>query len=237
MQIRINKFLSTCNIGSRRTIEQLLKNKEFRVNGKIAEPGQLIETTDIVTHHGVTVVPQENFIYIALNKPIGVVSTAKDEHHRTTVLDLVPNGSRLYPVGRLDMDSTGLILLTNNGDLALKLTHPKYHLPKTYEVTTFETITPEFIKKMEEGVQLDAETTTLPAKVEQLDLNKFRITLYQGMKRQIREMCSQIGFKVNTLHRISIGNLKLGSLKSGKYRYLNEVEIKNLLNFSKTSQN
>ncbi len=230
MQIRINKYLSTCKIGSRRKLEQLLKNKEFRVNGKIAEPGQMIETdTDVITHHGAVLSAQDQFVYIALNKPVGVLSTAKDEHHRTTVLDLITTDERLYPVGRLDKESSGLILLTNNGDLALKLTHPKFHLPKTYDVSTFETVTPEHLKKLADGIRLPQNIKTLPAIATPIGDNSFRIILYQGLKRQIREMCLSIGLNVKTLHRVAIGPIHIGGLKPGKYRYIREAEIKKLL--------
>lgn len=225
MQIRINKYLSQCNIGSRRKIEEMLWHKEFEVNGGIALPGQLIKTeTDKVTHKGKPVKLAETYEYFAVNKPLGYISTTSDEFNRPTVLDLIQHKSRLYPIGRLDQDSTGLMILTNDGDLALKLTHPRYHLPKTYLVTVQERINPIQLKKMSEGVVIQKQKT-LPAETKKIDSHTFAIVLHQGMKRQIRQMCNEVSLTVKSLTRIKIGELELGNLQPGEVRKLSNKEI------------
>jgi 23S rRNA pseudouridine2605 synthase len=228
MKIRINKYLSTCGIGPRRMIEVALKNGEFEVNGKIAEPGMMIDDEiDKVFLQGKQLKTKNNFIYYALNKPAGYVSTVKDEKDRKTVLDLIKTKERLYPIGRLDKESTGLILLTNDGDLALKITHPRYHLPKIYVVSTFEKISDGQLKQMEKGVMVNGEKT-LKSEIKRLKDNSFEITLYQGMKRQIREMCKYVDLNVKSLHRISIGPIKIGNLKEAAYRELTKEELLSL---------
>lgn len=228
MSVRINKYLSLCGIGSRRKIEELLKAGEFKVDGKPAEPGMLVDEHNKVTWNGMVLSPRKNFVYYALNKPAGYVSTVSDEEGRQTVLDLVPSSERLYPVGRLDKNSTGLILLTNDGDFALKLTHPRYHLPKIYEVKTHEKISDSQLKQLSKGVQVQGKKT-LPAEIIRHDDNFFEITLHQGMKRQIREMCNYVGLNVKSLHRIAVGSVKIGNLKPGKYRELTKKELESLL--------
>jgi 23S rRNA pseudouridine2605 synthase len=231
--LRINKYLSLCGIGSRRKIETLLKDGLISVNGKPAEVGMMIdEETDKVYLKERYLKPvSNNFLYIALNKPKGYVSTVSDEMGRKTVMNLVNTDTRLYPVGRLDKESTGLIILTNDGNFALKLTHPKYHLPKKYIVETKEYVTDEKIKKLASGIEIDNKKT-LPADVKKLRNNKFEITLYQGLKRQIREMCKILDLKVVSLHRIAIGNLLIGSLKFGEYRNLTKEEVDMLLSLT-----
>lgn len=229
MQIRINKYLSTCEIGSRRAIEEMLWNREFSINGRPAKPGELINPEkDKITHNGRLLQPTKKFIYIAVNKPAGILSTTNDELHRKNILSLVRGyKERLYPIGRLDKESTGLMILTNDGDLTLKLTHPRYHLPKTYEVTTIEPVTDQQIETMANGMDLPGGKS-FPTEVKRLTNNSFEIILHQGMKRQIREMCELVGLTVNTLHRTKIGSLKLGSLKTGSIRELSEEEISEL---------
>jgi 23S rRNA pseudouridine2605 synthase len=230
MEIRINKYLSLCNIGSRRKIEAMLWNGEFWVNKIKAIPGQMIDTEkDTVTYRGKSLKPISEFTYVALNKPLEVVSTASDEQDRTTVLDIVKIKERLYPVGRLDRNSTGLIILTNDGDLALKLTHPRYHLPKTYEVATEERIRNDQLEKLATGIRIRG-VKTLPAEVERTGPKSFRIILHQGMKRQIREMCSEVNLTVSTLHRTKIGNVELENLAPGEYRLLSDKEVEGLKN-------
>lgn len=224
MEIRINKYLSMCGIGSRRMIEAALKRGEFELNGKTAEPGMMIDgEKDILIWNGTQLKPKNNLIYYALNKPSGYVSTVKDEKSRKTVLDLIKTKERLYPIGRLDKESTGLILLTNDGDLALKLTHPRYHLPKVYEVSTLEKISDGQLRQLEKGVMVNGQKT-LKSEIKRLDDNSFEIVLYQGMKRQIREMCKYVGLNVKTLHRTAIGPIELGNLKEGFYRELTKAE-------------
>ena len=229
MEIRINKYLSLCNVGSRRKIEEKLWAGEFQINDHVAKPGELIDDQkDKIFHNGKLLIPINSFIYIAVNKPVDYVSTTSDEMDRKTVMDLVkddfPN-KRLYPIGRLDKDSTGLILLTNDGNLALKLTHPRYHLPKVYEVTTLEKITQFQLDTMAKGLEIPGGKT-MPAEIKLIGDRSFAITLHQGIKRQIREMCKIVGLTVDTLNRVSIGPIQIEDLPVGSYRHLTEKERK-----------
>ncbi len=224
MEIRINKYLATAGVGARRKVERMLWDGEIEVNGVKAVPGQLIDDNDVVTRNGERIVRTNKLIYIALNKPVGVVSTTSDEKGRPTVMDLIPFKERLYPVGRLDQNSTGLILLTNDGDLALRLTHPRYHLPKTYEVTTKENISDYQLNRLRNGV-LVYDQKTDPAFVKLKGPNSFQIILHQGLKRQIREMCKNVGLNVKSLHRVQIGPITLGRIKAGEFRELSPKEL------------
>lgn len=226
--IRINKFLAESGIGSRRQNEQNIRNGFVTINGRVATLGEFMDPrNDEVKVHGRLVKISHNLIYIALNKPVGVISSVRDEKGRKTVLDLVKVNQRIYPIGRLDFNSSGLILLTNDGDLVLKLTHPRYHLPKKYIVEVKENVQQEQLEKLEKGVRLEGKTT-LPTEVKRISKNKFEIVLYQGLKRQIREMCKALGLNVVTLHRTDIGPLNIGTLKLGEFRYLTNKEIATL---------
>ncbi len=228
MEIRINKYLSQCGIASRRKLETMLWDGEFEVNGERAVPGQIIDPSkDKITHFKKEIPMPKEFVYIALNKPLDVVSSNDDEMGRKTVMDLVKSKERLYPVGRLDKDSTGLILLTNDGDLALKLTHPRYHLPKTYEVTTQEAVFEPQLRKLAGGVRVMGRKT-MPAIVEKTARKSFKITIHQGMNRQIRKMCNEVHLTVKDLKRISIGSIQLGNLGSGEFRFLKPEEVESL---------
>ncbi len=225
MKIRINKFLADSGIGSRRQNEQDIRNGKVTINGRQAELGEFIDPKlDVIKLGDKKVVLQHNLVYIMLNKPVGVISSVRDEHGRKTVLDLVKVKQRVYPVGRLDYNSSGLILLTNDGDLVLKLTHPRYHLPKKYFVEIKPVLQQNHIDAMTKGMRIEG-TNTLPAEVVRLGKTKFQITLYQGLKRQIREMCGVLGLVVITIHRTDIGPLNIGDLKSGDYRFLTNKEI------------
>lgn len=228
MEIRINKYLSQCGIASRRKLEAMLWDGQFEVNGERAVPGQMIDTEkDEITHLKRPISKPKDFIYIALNKPLDIVSSTDDEMGRKTVTDIVKSKERLYPVGRLDKESTGLIILTNDGDLALKLTHPRYHLPKTYEVTTQEVAFQPQLDKLARGVKVMGKKT-LPAIVEKTGRKSFNITITQGMNRQIRKMCNEVRMTIKSLKRISIGPIELGTLGNGEYRYLKPEEVETL---------
>ena len=162
-----------------------------------------------------------------LNKPAGVVSTARDTHGRRTVVDLVPSGRRLYPVGRLDADTTGLILLTNDGALANRLTHPRYEVPKTYLARVGRAVPERALKQLRDGVELD-DGPAAPAKVRQLEAGVLELTIHEGRKHQVRRMCEAIGFPVNELTRIAFGPLRLERLAPGKHRRLTAAEIDRL---------
>lgn len=230
MTIRINKFLAESGVGSRRQNEQDIRDGKVTVNGRPAELGEFIDPkTDVVMLGDKRVAQNHNLVYIMLNKPVGIISSVRDEHGRKTVLDLVKVKQRIYPVGRLDYNSSGLILLTNDGDLVLKLTHPRYHLPKKYFVEIKPQLQQNHIDAMEKGMRIEG-ANTLPTEIVRLGKTKFQITLYQGLKRQIREMCGVLGLMVVTIHRTDIGPLNIGDLKTGQYRFLTNKEIASLKN-------
>jgi len=225
MKIRINKYLANAGVGSRRNNEQDIRDGKVTVNGRPATLGEFIDPEKDVIKIGEKRVLQNNKrVYFALNKPLGVISSVRDEHDRKTVLDIVKTKERIFPVGRLDYNSTGLIILTNDGDLMLKLTHPRYHLPKKYFVEIKGSLQQNHIDAMQKGIQLEHQVT-LPTEVKRLGKNTFEITLYQGIKRQIREMCRALGLNVVTIHRTDIGPLNIGNLKSGAFRNLTNKEV------------
>ncbi|AHB40333.1 MAG: Pseudouridine synthase [uncultured bacterium] len=225
MELRINKYMALCGLASRRKSDEILLSGGVRINGRPAKPGDIVNTEkDTVTYKDMQLTPDNKLEYYAVNKPLGVISSAKDEFGRKNVVDMVKTDHRLFPIGRLDRNSTGLIILTNDGDLALKLTHPRYHLPKVYEVTTEEPVSDEQLEKLSSGVSVYHEKT-MPAETERLDYNFFKITIFQGLKRQIREMCKSIGLTVQTLNRTEIGPIKLGNLKTGSSRPLSKEEV------------
>lgn len=222
--IRLNKYLASIGIASRRKIDVLINASQINVNGKPATLGQKINPkNDKISLSGQPIDQSVvSLVYIILNKPVGILSSAKDDRGRRTVVDLVQDKTqtRLFPVGRLDLNSSGLILLTNDGELALKLTHPRYHLPKVYLVT------------VKGKVDLDLfQTATVSTQIfhENRDTKILKMTLTEGKKRQIRLMCSMHGLEVVSLHRIQIGPLSLGKLKTGESRFLTPNEIKNLI--------
>jgi 23S rRNA pseudouridine2605 synthase len=220
-QIRLNKYLASLGIASRRKIDEFTLQRRILINNKIAIPGDKVdpEVDKIVVDKKIIPLHPQKLIYYVLNKPKYVLSTSRDEHGRDTVLNYVPKGIRVFPVGRLDYESTGLILLTNDGNLALRLTHPRYHLPKVYLVTILGKVTDNKIIAMQSlGVDIEKH---------KLDQNKttLKITLYQGKKRQIRLLCADHHLYVIDLHRISIGPIHLDNLAPGKYRELTKSEL------------
>ena len=228
-KIRLQKYLADCGIASRRRAEKFIMQGKVKVNGKVVkELGTKVDLKDKIEFNGKIVKPIEKRIYIMLNKPVGYLSTVrKSKEKGKTVLDLVKEKQRIFPIGRLDKDSSGLLILTNDGDLALKLTHPRYTKEKEYEVEVNKPITADFVERMKKGVIIE-EGKTLPAKVKQFGLRKFNITLKEGKKRQIRRMCERLGFEVKKLHRIRINKLKLGNLKVGEFKHLDEQDIRKL---------
>jgi len=211
-------------IASRRKIDAMALQKRISINGELAEPGDKIDpdTDTIVVDKKIIPLRQladQELVYYLLNKPKYVLSTSSDDRGRDTVLNYVPKTPRVFPVGRLDYESTGLIILTNDGDLALRLTHPRYHLPKTYLVTVLGKVTPLTISQMN---ATGAKTKKVSSQYNQTTLE---IILFQGKKRQIRLMCSKLHLHVVDLRRISIGPINIGSLTSGKYRLPTPREI------------
>ena len=233
---RLQKFLANSGIASRRKCEELIAGGNVKVNGKVVtELGTKIEPDkDIVEYNGQVVKLNENKVYILLNKPIGYVTTSHDQFERDTVLDLVKVKERIVPVGRLDMYTSGALILTNDGDFVYKVTHPKHEINKTYTVTLRGIVTDEEVQKLRDGVKIE-DYVTRPAKVKILKTDKekkqsrLEITIHEGKNRQVRKMCEAIGRKVLALHRSKIGNIGVKDLKIGTWRYLSEKEKMTLM--------
>jgi 23S rRNA pseudouridine2605 synthase len=226
---RLQKFLARCGIASRRKSEELIKQGGVLVNGKVVtEIGIKIDTKKDVVEVGGKPVKPQSYIYILLNKPPGYVSAVADERYET-VLDIVGIKEKVFPVGRLDKDSRGLLLLTNDGDLAYRLTHPKFEHEKKYLVEVRRIAAKSDIEKLVKGVMLeDGLAKAISAKLvkQKDDSSWIEITIGEGRKRQIKRMCQAIGFEVEDLMRISFGPLELAGLKQGHFRHLTQKEIK-----------
>lgn len=232
-RIRLQKFLSQCAVASRRKSEELILAGKVKVNGKVAGLGDKINPKrDTVTVSGKKIVSNKKHYYIMLHKPRGFITTMEDEMGRKCVAQLVKDvGARVYPVGRLDKDSEGLLLMTNDGEFANHLTHPSKHVPKTYRVTVRPTVTEEQLLKFNEGIEIDGRKTA-PADVHVIDKSENRVVLeiilHEGRNRQIRKMCEELGLEVARLKRTHIGSIKLGMLPQGKWRELTEDEVHKL---------
>lgn len=234
---RLQKYLSNNGVGSRRKCEQYILDGRVMVNGIIIkELGTKINPDeDQVYFDGKKVENKNKKVYILLNKPIGYVTTVKDQFNRDTVMDLVKVQERVVPVGRLDMYTSGALILTNDGDFVYKCTHPKHEIDKTYTVTLKGIITKEEVDKLCTGVDIGGYVTR-PAKVKILktdfekDISRLEIVIHEGKNRQVRKMCESIGRKVLALHRTKIGNIMVKDLPLGQWRYLKISEIKSLLN-------
>jgi len=225
MKISLNKYIASCGVCSRRKADELISYGEVLVNGKLPNDEKYVDTEkDKITYLGKEIKPEEKLVYIMLNKPTGYLSSVTDDRGRKTVLDIIDIKERIYPVGRLDYNSSGLIILTNDGELTNELTHPKHHLPKEYVVKVDLDISDGVLETMQNGIYLDG-VKTLPAKVKRIRTNEFSITLYEGKNRQIRRMCESLGFKVQDLRRIRIGNLKIGDLALGEFKYINKSDF------------
>jgi len=239
-EIRLQKFLSSAGVASRRKCEEYILAGKVSVNGSVVlELGTKVNPEqDEVCYNGKKVeVPQDNHVYILLNKPIGYVTTAHDQFGRDTVLDLVKRADkRLVPVGRLDMFTSGALILTDDGDFIYKVTHPKHEITKTYTVTVKGIVEESEVQRLREGVIIDEDYTTKPAdaKIIKVDKEKnqsrMEIRIHEGKNRQVRKMCEAIGRKVLALHRTKIGNIGVKDLKIGTWRYLSESEVKEILN-------
>ncbi|HZV74012.1 MAG TPA: pseudouridine synthase [Conexibacter sp.] len=224
--MRLAKFLAHAGIASRRGAEQLIADGRVTVGGAVVrDPARDVDAASGVAFDGEPVRGAESRVVYALHKPAGVVSTASDTHGRRTVVDLVPAERRLYPVGRLDAESTGLILLTNDGDLANRLTHPRYEVPKTYRASLGgAALTDRALKALREGVQLE-DGMTAPARVRRLTPHQLELTIHEGRNRQVRRMCEAIRRPVRQLVRVRFGTLELGDLRPGKARRLTTTEL------------
>jgi 23S rRNA pseudouridine2605 synthase len=226
--MRLAKYLAHAGVASRRAAEELIRAGRVSVGSEIVtDPARDVDESSDVRFDGDRVAPESLEVHM-LNKPAGVVSTAKDTHGRKTVTQLVPSARRLYPVGRLDAETTGLILLTNDGELANRLTHPRYGVPRTYLAHVDGGSVPEHkLRKLREGVDLD-DGRTAPAKVRQVERGVLELTIREGRKRQVRRMCDAIGHPVTELTRIAFGPLRLKDLAPGKHRRLTQAEIERL---------
>jgi 23S rRNA pseudouridine2605 synthase len=228
--MRLAKHLAHAGIASRRAAETLIAAGCVRVNGElVSDPARDVAQSDRVEVDGKLVAGVEPRVVYALHKPLGIVSTAKDTHGRRTVVELVPaHGLRLYPVGRLDADSSGLILLTNDGELANRLTHPRYEVDKTYVALLGGGRVGEgALRALRAGVELQ-DGLTAPARVRRVKPDEIELTIHEGRNRQVRRMCEAIGHPVLALQRIAFGPLHLGDLAPGDHRRLSEAEIERL---------
>ena len=227
--MRINKFLASCGVASRRGADELIKDGVVKINGRVCSAGDDVESTDSVTVNGKLVNSVKKFDYYIMNKPKSVVCTVSDDRGRKTVMDLLPDHiGRVFPVGRLDYATEGLLILTNDGDLAFRLTHPSAEIPKTYMARIEGTLTEKDLNPIRSGVELDG-VLTKKCKAHIVETNKaytkVHITITEGRNRQVRRMFEAIGKNVEFLKRISVGQLKLTGLDRGQIRPLTEQEI------------
>jgi pseudouridine synthase len=228
--MRLNAFLARAGVASRRKADELIKAGRVTVNG---EPGQLntfVQTADDVRLDGKPLAKQK-LAYVLLNKPAGVVTTASDPQGRPTVVGLVDHPARVVPVGRLDADTTGALLLTNHGDLAHRLAHPRYEVDKTYEVECWTQPTDADLRKLREGVELD-DGLTRPANVRRLGARRIELTIHEGRNRQVRRMLEAVGHRVRRLHRSRYANLTVDGLEPGTWRELGRDEAHALVHLA-----
>jgi 23S rRNA pseudouridine2605 synthase len=224
--MRLAKYLASAGLASRRGAEEIVRAGRVSVCGStITDPAHDVGPGDAVAVDGNAVTREHARVVYAVNKPAGVVSTARDPQGRRTVVSLVPSEARLYPVGRLDIDTTGLILLTNDGELANRLTHPRFEVEKAYRaIVSRPPIREAALKALRDGIELD-DGPTAPARVKRIRADTLEITIHEGRKRQVKRMCEYVGHPVKALERIRFGSLELGELRAGTYRQLSEREI------------
>ena len=226
--VRLQKVLAQAGLGSRRTCEELIERRRVRVNGEVAVLGRRVDPeVDVVEVNGAQIGVKPGLVHYLLHKPVGVITTATDPQGRPTVVELVPTEPRVFPVGRLDADSEGLLLLTNDGDLTHRLTHPSFGVDKEYLVEVEGEPTRGALARLRDGIDLD-DGRTAPAKVAQLDGRLLRITIHEGRNRQVRRMCEAIGHPVVRLVRTRIGPLTDRTLKPGEWRALTQDEVRAL---------
>ena len=236
-EVRLQKFLADNGIASRRKCEQIILENRVKVNGKLINTlgTKINPEEDLVEVDGKTIKERNQKIYVLLNKPIGYVTTVKDQFKRDTVMDLLKDiKTRIVPVGRLDMYTSGALLLSNDGEFVNKITHPSHEIEKTYNVTVRGKVTKEDMEKLESGVDI-GDYITKPAKTkilkvdENKNISRFQIIIHEGKNRQIRRMCKAINKPVLALHRAAIGNISVKNLKLGQYRFLTNKEIEDLV--------
>lgn len=227
--MRINKYIASCGVCSRRKAEEYILQGRVKINDEIVKKlSTLVDIkTDKVYLNDKLIKLEEEKIYIMLNKPKGYITTNSEQFGRKSILDLIHEKVRVFPIGRLDMYTEGLLLLTNDGQFANKLTHPKHEIKKRYIVNVDKKITNEMIKKLQNGVDIGGYITK-PAKIKIDNDTKFEIVISEGKNRQVRKMCEAVSLKVVNLKRVQIGNLNLDNLQIGKYRYLSKDEVDNI---------
>ena len=238
-EVRLQKYMAISGIASRRKCEEYILQGKVKVNGKVVtELGtKVFPDKDEIEFEGRKLNVEEKNVYILLNKPIGYVTTTKDQFGRDDVLDLVKVKERIVPVGRLDMYTSGALILTNDGDFVYKVTHPKHEITKTYTVTLKGIITKEEVIKIQNGVDIGGYVTK-PAKVkilktdEEKEISRLEIIIHEGKNRQVRRMCESVGRKVLALHRTKIGDISVKGIELGKWRYLKKEEINRLISLN-----
>ncbi|HRE02267.1 MAG TPA: pseudouridine synthase [Ilumatobacteraceae bacterium] len=226
---RLQKVLAARGWGSRRVCEDMIAAGRVRVNGEVAVLGRRVEVdTDVVEVDGVAVGVRPDTVYYLLNKPAGVITTASDTHGRPTVVELVPAEPRVFPVGRLDADTEGLLLLTNDGDLANRIMHPSHGVDKEYLVFADREASPSALRRLRDGVELD-DGITAPATASQPQPGVIRLVIHEGRNRQVRRMCAAVGLDVQRLVRVRIGPLRDTNLAPGRFRTLTNAELRRLV--------
>lgn len=226
--MRLNKFISETGMCSRRAADELISSGRVTINGKRAELGTPVNDGDEVrVDKRIISARQQKHVYLCLNKPVGITCTT-ERHIKGNIIDFIHHPQRIFPIGRLDKDSDGLILLTSNGDIVNEILRSENNHEKEYIVTVNRPVTDEFLNGMAGGVHI-LDTRTKPCKVSRVNKNTFRIILTQGLNRQIRRMCEVFGYDVTRLQRVRIINVELGKLKIGQWRDLTELELKGLL--------
>ena len=226
-EIRLQKYMADCGVASRRKCEEIILDGRVKINGKtVTELGTKVTEGDVVSVDGEVLKAQTKKYYIAMNKPVGYVTTVSDEYDRPTVINLVEDEiqTRIYPVGRLDFDTEGLLILTNDGDLTYKLTHPKHVIYKKYVATLNTVPQPKDIERLKKGVVVDGRKTQ-PPKLNWLKDNVIEISISEGRNRQVRKMFEAVGYEVVNLQRVAVGNIVLGNIPLGRWRHLSTSEV------------
>lgn len=232
MKERLQKYIAKCGTASRRKAEELIFEGRVKVNGSVVNNVVIVDDeVDVVELDGKVIKPEENMVYIMVNKPTEIITSAKDQFDRKTVLDIVNVKERVYPVGRLDYDTSGLLILTNDGDVTNRMTHPSHEVNKVYAAEIIGVPTKEEMDYFEKGLKIE-DYITSPARIRIIeskrDMALIEVTIHEGKNRQVRKMCEAIGHPVINLKRIAFGKLKLGKLKPGEWRNLSESEIEYL---------
>ena len=234
MSVRLNKYLADRGVASRRASDRLIEDGRVRINGRVVTDlgTKVEEQRDRVSVNGKPVGGRERHVYFVLNKPVGVITTLSDPEGRRTIRDLVPRGARVYPVGRLDADTSGLLLLTNDGELAHRLMHPRYGVAKVYRVRLAREPRPDQMRRLSTGVRFDRNLVSGPARARRIDPGfdaiMIELVVHEGRFRQVRKMCEAVGLEVTGLHRVGYGPIRLGPLARGMFRELSDEEVAKL---------